>query len=65
MLIVVVAEAEEHDIAFVVDKFVAAVPRNVEGTRWDVKWAPSVVGRRALPLGRLVQQERSLATLQM
>ena len=58
MLIVVVAEAEERDIAFVVDKFVAAVPRNVEGTRMDVKRAPSVVGRRASPLGKLVQQER-------
>ena len=58
MLIVAVAEAEEHDIAFVVDRFVVAVPRNVEGARMDVKRAPSVVGRVALPLGKLVQQER-------
>ena len=58
MRIVVVAEAEEHDIAFVVDKFVAAVPRNVEEIGMDVKRAPSVVGRRALPLGKLFQQER-------
>jgi len=58
MLIVAVAEAEEHDIAFVVDKFVAAVPRDVEAARRDVKRAPSAVGRRALPLGKLVQQER-------
>ena len=64
MLIVAVAEAEEHDIAFVVDKFVAAVPRNVERARMDVKRAPSVAGRRALPLDKLVQQERYLATLQ-
>ena len=55
MLIVVVAEAEERDIAFVVDKFVAAVPRNVERARTDVRRAPSVVGRVALPLGKLVQ----------
>ena len=55
MLIVVVAEAEEHDIAFVVDRFVVAVPRNVEWARMDVKRAPSVVGRVALPLGKLVQ----------
>ena len=58
MLIVVVAEAEERDIAFVVDKFVVAVPRNVERARTDVKRGPSVVGRRASPLGKLVQQER-------
>ena len=58
MLIVAVAEVEEHDIAFVVDKFVAAVPRNVEGARMEVKRAPSVVGRRASPLGKLVQPER-------
>ena len=58
MLIVVVAAAEERDIAFVVDKFVAAVPRNVERARTDVRRAPSVVGRRASPLGKLVQQER-------
>ena len=58
MLIVVVAEAEEHDIAFVVDRFVVAVPRNVEGARMDVKRAPSVVGTRALPLDTLVRQER-------
>ena len=58
MLIVAVAEVEEHDIAFVVDKFVAAVPRNVERARMDVKRAPSVVGTRALPLDTLVRQER-------
>ena len=58
MLIVVVAEAEEHDIAFVVDRFVVAVPRNVERARTDVRRAPSVVGRKASPLGKLVQQER-------
>ena len=58
MLIVVVAEAEGHDIAFVVDRFVVAVPRNVEGARMDVKRAPSVVGRRALPRGKLVQPEK-------
>ena len=58
MLIVVVAEAEERDIAFVVDKFVAAVPRNVEVARMDEKRAPFVVGRRALHLGKLVRQER-------
>ena len=58
MLIVAVAEAEEHDIAFVVDKFVAAVPRNVEKARMDVKRAPSVVGTGALPLDTLVRQER-------
>ena len=58
MLIVVVAEAEERDIAFVVDKFVVAVPRNVERARKDVRRVPSVVGRRASPLGKLVQQER-------
>ena len=58
MLIVAVAEAEEHDIAFVVDKFVAAVPRNVERARIDVKRVPSVVGRRASPLGNLVQKEK-------
>ena len=58
MLIVAVAEVEEHDIAFVVDKFVAAVPRNVERARMDVKRAPSVVGTRALSLDTLVRQER-------
>ena len=58
MLIVVVAEAEERDIAFVVDKFVAAVPRNVERARMDVKRVPSVVGRRALPRGKLAQPEK-------
>ena len=55
MLIVVVAEAEERDIAFVVDKFVVAVPQNVERARTDVRRVPSVVGRRALPRGKLVQ----------
>ena len=54
-MLIVVAEAEERDIAFVVDKFVVAVPRNVEGARMDVKREPSVVGRVALPLGKLVQ----------
>ena len=58
MLIVAVAEVEEHDIAFVVDKFVAAVPRNVAWAGMDVKRAPSVVGTRALPLDTLVRQER-------
>ena len=58
MLIVVVAEAEVHDIAFVVDKFVAAVPRNVERARMDEKRVPSVVGRRALPRDKLVQPEK-------
>ena len=58
MLIVVVAEAEESDIAFVVDKFVVAVPRNAELARMDEKRVPSVVGRRASPLGKLVQKEK-------